>query len=232
MKLMQELLEDTKKRMTKKEEAAAREFISERAKVVESTKMRLAVLELMMKAEKARLTGAEKAIMPIMDQMEKANIILEGINVNVIAGKAGRRSTSYAKVADDLTDKLREHDKDADKVFEDIKDKYTAEAKVGASKLDVTSEVMESFLSDLKGVSADDALERVGSLEKYPELIRKAKARKAKKEKVEEGIVDDFKAWAKGFVGKMVEFAKGLLPDAKALPVSAKEIKKLASQIK
>lgn len=229
MKLMQELLEETKKRHTAKEKAQANALMAEHAETLLHHQQRIAVLEMMLKVEKAAATGAEKAIMPLVSEFGKGKVILENVSLNIKDMGYTSPSPKYKSVAEGLVEKLREFDDNADEIFGALVTEYTGKANKRADKLEVDSTVMGNFLDDLSQITGSEALDRVGKLEKYPDLIRKSKARKAK---VEEGVMSDLRAKAKEFISGIKSFVKGLLPKAKETTALAKEIKRLSAQLK
>lgn len=229
MKLMQELLEDTKKRHTAKEKATANALMSEHAETLLHHRQRIAVLEMMLKVEKASASGAEKAISPLVVEFGKGKVILESVSLNVKDQGYTSPSPKYKDVANGLVEKLRAFDKNADEIFGSLVSEFTGKANKRADKLEVDSTVMAAFLDDLSKITGTDALDRVGSLEKYPELIRKANSRKTK---VEEGVLSTIKAKAKAFIEGIKAKVKSLMPKAKENTRLAKDIKRLASQLK
>lgn len=233
MEFLKTLLEATD--LTAAQQKKARALLEEKARVYELNAKRLAVLEAITKTLSSEQTDLESGMVDLMRQLGNAQEILNGVNVEFKEGGTNAGRTSYQKVAEEMTAELKKYDKEAERVYTGLVEKFRGEGTAKKPVLKVTTTALGEFFKAVASTSVEDLLKRVGMLEKFPELIQKEKARSAKKgagdaAAVNEGVADDAKKILGQFRDSLARAVKALMPRAKSLVATAERIKAIAAK--
>lgn len=229
MELLKTLLEAAE--LSNAQKAKLKEIAQQKAEVYAANQRRLAVIEAIAKSLNAEQAGLETDLTELMRSLNQANVILDGVAIDFKEGGFNAGRTSYQKVAEELTTELQKYDKDSARIYERLVEKFRGEGTAKKPVLKVVTDGMNKFFDLVANTSAEDLLRRVGTLEKYPELIAKEKARNSKKA-VNEGIGGDAKKLLAALGRSIGRAARALLPRAKTQVERAKRIEALAKKLK
>jgi molybdenum-dependent DNA-binding transcriptional regulator ModE len=235
MELMKMLLETTE--ITKAQASKIKEVLDQKAVLHAENQKRLAVLKAITSTLEAEQSDLEAGMIDMMRQLNQADAILNGVTVSFKEGGVNAGRTSYQKVCEELLAELKKFDKEADKIYTRLVEKFRGEGSAKKPVLKVVTDTLSSFFDLVVQTPTADLMKRIGSLEKYPELIKKEKARTSKvggkaDKAVNEGVADDAKKVLSAFRDSIARAVKALMPRAEALVASAERIKQLAASIK